>query len=382
MRLSHQLLLLFATGILAGGCRRNQQDATAPEAQTPEIAQVTPTLVQAGDTLTVSGKYFRQTGFETSVFLSGRPVKLVSVEENHLTLVVPEKTQTGTLIIHVGRQTAIGPSVGLLGTPTILTAAPLYVYAGDTVALTGRDLGNGANDLHIWLDGKPAKVVDAKADTAHFIVPAGVSTKAVVSWQTLKGPIYQNAPFKLSVRRDDITGNNILEYLMNDPGMDLVGTFLQNAIDADTYSHLSDTLRKYVKGDIACTMFLPNNASLNKAGVYTPADGAKVGAGYEIFLNAVHIGLITESQMQPILFKIECTNYVYNPYGGGNPNLHGYMSFIRENGLVYATGTMNDSPQQPVYPNGERRQILKMHKAGNCIIYETDGFTAWPYGLW
>lgn len=381
MRFSNIFLYSVITILLLGACRRNHAEENAPAGQTPEISLISPGIVQAGDTLEVSGKYLEQPGFETSVFLAGRPAKIISRSGDHLKLLVPEKTQTGTLVIHVGKQTATGAVVTLIGTPFITGANPLYAYAGDTVTITGRDLTSDINTLHVWLDGQQTQVVAVKADTAQIIIPAGTHPKATISWQTKNGPVYNTAPFKLSVRPPNVTGTDILDYLSKDPGMDLMGELLADFIKDDDYFHLRDTLKQYIIGKVPCTIFLPNNEALNKMGIYKVGDAVRLNDAFAVVINSIHSGVLAESDLQPQLFSTEYTHYIYAP-GSGNPDLHAYLSFEKENGKTYVLSTMNATPELPVRPNGTRRQILGMHRAGNCVIYETDGFITWPYGLW
>lgn len=380
MRFSHLVLYSVFTAMLLGACRRNNADDNVPAGRTPEISLISPGVVQAGDTLEVSGKYLQQAGFETSVFLAGRPVTIISGAGDHLKLLVPEKTQTGTLVIHVGKQTATGPVVTLIGTPVITRAIPLYAYAGDTVAIIGRDLTSDINTLHVWLDGKQTQVVTVKADTAYIIIPEGTNPKAVISWQTSNGPVYNTAPFKLSVRPPNVSGKDILDYLSKDPGMDLMGDILTNFIKDDDFFHLRDTLKQYLIGKVPCTIFLPNNEALNKMGIYKVADAVLLNDAFAVVINSIHSGVLAESDLQPGLYTTEYTHYIYAP-GAGNPDLHAYLSFEKENGKTYVLSTMNVTPDLPVHPNGTRRQIFRMHRAGNCVIYETEGFMNWPYGL-
>jgi len=382
MRSGSLSLYIVLAVVLLAACRPDNQQDNAPAGNTPEISIISPRIVQSGDTLIVSGKYLQQAGLETSVFLAGRPAKIISQSGDLLKLLVPEKTQSGTLVIHVGKQTATGPVVTLIGTPVIINATPLYAYAGDTVTITGRDLTDDINTLHIWLDGKPATVVAVKTDTAQIIIPGGTNTKAVISWQTKNGPVYNTAPFKLSVRPLHLTGNDIIDYLSKDPGMDLMGAVLASFIKEDDYFHLRDTLKQYLTGDISCTIFLPNNEALNKMGIYKVTDAGLINDAFATVINSIHSGVLAESDLKEgQLYGTAYTQYIYAP-GAGNPDLHAYLSFEKENGKTYVISTMNSTLEPPVYPNGTRRLILRRHQAGNCVIYETDGFMNWPYGLW
>jgi hypothetical protein len=382
MRVKYIIYLFILVGSIVSSCKRDKAEQQTIVLPAPEIAAVDRVRVQSGDTLVVTGKHLQQQGLTTEIFLAGRPLKIVKQSETQLQLVVPEKIQSGSLILHIGKQMAEGPGITVVGTPKVLTIFPRYAFAGDTLTITGNDLSDNVSHLKVWLGQQAVKVTYVNQDTAKFIVPGGTDPKAMLSWQTFGGPVYKLDSPQVRVRPVDIKANTILEYLQKDPGMDLMEELLTSMITVPTNKQLNDTLGTYMKGERPCIIFLPNSASLNKIGIYGMSDMGKINGPVITVFNSIHAQLVPMQALQPgILYPSAYTNYIYN-YDGGDPDLHAHITILVVNGEKYVVSTMNTAPDQTIQPTGQQRRILKEHICGNSILYETDGFIDWPNGIW
>lgn len=373
MRIVYTVIIL---GIMAS-CRQDKNEV--PALPTPEITAISRETVQSGDTLELSGKNLRLSSYPTEVFISDRPARILSQSDTKLQLLVPEKVFTGNIVVHIGPQTALWPEVKVIGSPKIKAANPRYVYAGDTILLTGENLGNDPSVLKVWLDGVAVNIIAVKPDTAHIVVPAGTGLRAVVSWQTYNGPKYKQDDLTVAVRPTNIVANNILDYLQKDPGMDLTGAVMDYMSLTPANKSLNDTLRQYLTGQIPCTMFLPNNIAMNAIGIYQHSDAPNAGLNFNALLNGV---LKQTSVPEPDkLYPSEYTNYVYE-YFDGFPDWHAFIVIREVSGERYVLSTLNTAADQPIWEYGPQRRIIRKHQCGNSIIYEIDGPMTYPIGNW
>jgi hypothetical protein len=377
MRLRYTILLM-AIGFTA--CSRDEEKmATQP---LPEITKVSPEIVQSGDTVILTGKNLQLTGFSPEVFIGTRPTKIISQTAETMKLLVPDKTLTGNIVIHLGEQTAIWPELKVIGTPGVLAAKPLSLFAGDTLNLTGENLTGDPSVLKVWLDGREAKIVGLTATTARIIVPAGAALKSKLSWQVYGGATYKNDGLVISVRPSDIVAANILEYLQKDPGMDM--TYI--AMDyMSTYSFrkgLPDTLRQYLTGAVPCMMFLPASEALTEMGYTTREDFVRRNLDFTMLLYAVAKPATRMAQLAANkLYATEYTHFVYE-YSGGDPDRHSHLAIREKDGQKYVVATTNSALNgQDIWETGSWIKILREHVCGNSVLYETEKFVLPPYGV-
>lgn len=363
---------------MLASCRRDKDEA--PALPSPEITAISRQSVQSGDTLELTGKNLQLAGLSTEVFISDRPARILGQSENKLQLLVPDKVLTGDIVVHVGPQTALWSKLSVIGSPKIIAVNPRYAFAGDTILLSGENLGSDISALKVWLDGLPAEVTHVQPDAARIVIPAGTDARTSLSCQTYNGPKQHFNDLTLTVRPTNIVAGNILEYLQKDPGMDLTGAVLDYFSLMPANKSLNDTLRQYLTGEKPCIMFLPNNITMNARGIYQPGDAPNAGfMTFNIALNGV-----LKQTTEPVtdrLYPSEYTHYVYE-YFDGFPDWHAFVVFREVDGQRYIYSTLNTAADQPIQEFGEPRRIIRKHQCGNSILYEIDDVMNFPIGNW
>ena len=373
-----RIVFTVITIVMLASCRRDKDEA--PALPSPEITAISRRTVQPGDTLELAGKNLQLSGLSTEVFISDRPARILSQSETKLELLVPEKVLSGGIVVHIGPQTAQWPEITVIGSPKITAANPRYAYAGDTILLSGENLGSDVSVLKVWLDGVPAAITAVQPGAARIVVPAGTGMRASLICQTYNGPKHRFDDLTVAVRPADIVANSILEYLLKDPGMDLTGAVLDYVSLTPAHISLNDTLRQYLTGETPCIMFLPNNITMNAMGIHQPGDAPNSGAfTFNILLNSVLKQ--TADPLTDRLYPSEYTHYVYE-YFDGFPDWHAFVVLREAEGRRYIFSTVNTAADQPIQEFGQPRRIIRKHQCGKSILYEIDGLMTFPLGNW
>lgn len=376
MRLRY-LIMVMVTALAS--CSNDENTAVTPPV--PEITSVNRQIVQSGDTLELTGKNLFGKTQPSEAYLGSRPTKIISASADKMLLLVPDKVLTGNIVLHIDGQTAIWPEIKVTGTPSVTASSSLSAFAGDTLVLTGENLTGDLTAINIWMDGQPVKITAVTNTTAKVIVPEGTGTHAIFSWQTYGRKIYKNETLKIGIRPSNINASSILEYLQKDPGMEVTYLAMDYMSTNPFHKGLHDTLRQYLDGTTPCIIFLPANEALNKMGIYTLEDVQRRGMDMSMLLNVVVKEVVTLDALVPDkLYPSEYTHFVYDYYGG-DPSRHAHLVIREKDGEKYVAPTTNTSTDQPVWEAGTWVKVLRQHRCGNSIIFETESFVTVPYGV-
>jgi hypothetical protein len=240
-------------------CKRDEVISGDDPIKTPVINTVNKTRVQPGDTITIAGSNLVQNKLLTELAISGRPAKIVQLEAERITAIVPVNTYSGKLMVTVSNDNhfanAYGPLLTVTGTPHIRSFSPAYAFEGDTVTLLVENFSAADTDNFIAVDGKKMEIIyNNNKDTIKAVIPQGAST-AVFTYNTYGGPLYTGP--KYLVRKKSYPANTMLEYLAKDPAFSITHYALthNNSIIQYTY----DTLKPYLNGNEPCALFVSNN---------------------------------------------------------------------------------------------------------------------------
>lgn len=186
----------------------------------PVIASLEPAMASPGQQITVTGDYFGRTEREGTLTIAGEippPSLIQSWTDQKIVFVVPEDASSGLVTVSNSQGTSTGvlftntqsiPTVlqaaGEPGLPLLLTAVPAEPVAGQTVTLTGRSFGTGAEASFLRvttatpgpvLEVGPAETTSWTDRTLSFSWPAGAGPGTVVQVVTPRG---ESARFGLS----------------------------------------------------------------------------------------------------------------------------------------------------------------------------------------
>ncbi|WEK36345.1 MAG: IPT/TIG domain-containing protein [Candidatus Pseudobacter hemicellulosilyticus] len=269
-------ILFLAVGLLTlTACEKEQHDEAAVlSVEQPVISKVDRSIVQAGDTIVITGTALQQEDRSTELSVSGRPAKIVTISADKITALVPDNAFTGKVMITIsgGRQFAVGygPELNVKGTPRIISYSPVYAFEGDEVTLVVNNFSADNADNSIYLDGRKVEIVyNNKVDTLKVLIPAGASN-AVFEWSTYGGPAFKSASPYL-VRKKDYPVSSILEWVDLDPAFTL-NKVAMNHPNTINFKPAYEPLEPYLKGGKSGAIFLADNEGFAAINVFNEAD--------------------------------------------------------------------------------------------------------------
>jgi hypothetical protein len=141
----------------------------------PTIANITPTRVGLGQSVTITGEHFASSLPGNVVQFGGKPGRVVDASPTRLQVEIPEldaapgrDTPVPVVVVVDGRESRPG-SVAVFLAPRIHGISPSVAMPGEEVVLAGAGWGAGAK---VTFAGQPAEVVDASPTSLKVKVPA------------------------------------------------------------------------------------------------------------------------------------------------------------------------------------------------------------------
>jgi hypothetical protein len=139
----------------------------------PVLSGVTPTRVEPGQSITLTGTSFAPTAERNAVRIGDALASIKSASETQIAATVPDSVPAGEVEVRVEREGrgSNALSVSVFRPPRIDSLEPDVAMPGAEVVASGLELGEGAV---VVVGGQNADVVDTKPGQVRFRVPAGV----------------------------------------------------------------------------------------------------------------------------------------------------------------------------------------------------------------
>lgn len=149
----------------------------------PVIQSISATSGPVGQSVVIKGQGF--TSHQTNqITFGGKAISATAASHTSLSLQVPAGTPAGNYPIAVTVAgltvtTATPFTVTTTKTPTFTGFAPQTAFVGDTITLTGTDMGTDANALKVKFGNIDAEVISASGTSAKVVVPGDIEQASV-----------------------------------------------------------------------------------------------------------------------------------------------------------------------------------------------------------
>ena len=186
------LTLLIVISFMIG-CQKDAQfrKITYPAQTTSGIS---PAIGYPGSYVTISGKNFDTLAGAVKIWFGGvKADSVISCKDDQIIVKVPAAAATGKVSVQVW--THLEDSVGsftVIPAPTLATISTTRAKAGDTVTITGSNLGTDASAVKVMIGSVAAKILNISDNQLQFIVPdspSGTLTLVYGSF-TVTGPVF------------------------------------------------------------------------------------------------------------------------------------------------------------------------------------------------
>jgi hypothetical protein len=145
----------------------------------PQVIRVEPAAGEVGQAVTLNGTHFATESGASVVRFGETAATVVSATETRITVTVPAVPQAGTdvpVTVQVGRRRSLPVTFRVDKTLKVIGLDPDVAWPGEEV--TARGAGLDAEGTSVTVEGRPAAIVEAKANALRFRVP-DVATQPV-----------------------------------------------------------------------------------------------------------------------------------------------------------------------------------------------------------
>jgi sugar lactone lactonase YvrE len=169
---------LFLVLLLWSGCEKNE-DVIAPVMPAPTLARFYPASAVAGTTVTITGTNFAAATTGNTVKFNGAPATVLAATVRSLIVSVPAGASSGKITVEVGAQSATSDNDFTLTLPaspvTITGFSPGIGKGGTSITLAGTNFSTFIIGNYVTINGVPALVVGATANSLMVLVPEDAS---------------------------------------------------------------------------------------------------------------------------------------------------------------------------------------------------------------
>ncbi|WEK38371.1 MAG: IPT/TIG domain-containing protein [Candidatus Pseudobacter hemicellulosilyticus] len=370
-------LLLVCYTMIA--CKKDKSENEALTITPFTVEKLSRSIVQAGQELTIYGQHLEQPELTTEVFLAGRPAAIVRGSADSLTVLVPEKVQTGSITVTLGKDSRFslvyGPSVEVKPTPQVNGFGPVYAYGGETIELYTQHFSPVSEENELYIGNNRLEILSRKGpDTIIAKLPAN-ATPDFLSWRTYNGPLQKmNVLFPLRLVNYPV--QTVADWLKLDPAytyMDtLVRGFPELAANYAAHKRIYDAALAYLQSpDSVYTIFLTNDGGYYKDKVTKADFYQKIRArsyNYNTLLiaavspgHALRLEDLQDGDSYP-------SAYTYNmQWDWGPDDVKNYITIQEQGGIKYAQIT------NPWGDTGAKVKILRELPVGKATIIELEG---------
>ncbi|WP_069131038.1 IPT/TIG domain-containing protein [Rhodohalobacter halophilus] len=158
------------------------------------ISGISPDEGPAGTEVSISGQGFGTNQSDVTVTFDGTEAEIQSLTSNRIEVIVPDETETGTVIVSVGRETAEGPVFTVLPPPmAIESITPESGRPGTEVEIHGENFEQYESELQVYFNGLLASITDFSDTLITTSVPEGASTGPIeleAGSERITGPVF------------------------------------------------------------------------------------------------------------------------------------------------------------------------------------------------
>lgn len=374
--------------VASGACKKDKDPDGQQGIASFKVEKLSNQTVQAGMEVTVYGSGLVQKDLVTEVFVSSRPAEIVRQSPDSITVIVPEKTYSGKVMITISRgaqfSSAYGPDITVRPTPKIKGFYPVYAFGGQTIELYTENFSDENNNNLFKIDGQVMTIAGRKGkDTILITIPETAST-ADISYSTYGGPVYTSAtPFQ--VRKKDYGVSTVADWLHKDPAFTYIDTLVRGypILGGGNYEEFykrtyMEAMQYFQSSDKKYTVFLPSDLSYSKAGItreaYIRGIESKPYNYNTMLISAVvpdqniQMQHVTEEDVYNTAFTM-----LMQYYPAGTDDDPNYVKFLfLEDGKYAQLNGMYGETRPPV-------KVLNEIKVGNATIIEIDGELGYIY---
>lgn len=149
----------------------------------PVVEFISPTSGPAGQQVIITGKGFRKSDKMKQILFGDKIIDAVNPSHDKLTLYVPDGTPVGKYSIYVtvaGQKILAGEfNVIVPLVPVITSFSPESAFIGETITISGKDLGTNPDALSIKFGAVDARVISVSGTSAQVVVPDDIEEKSV-----------------------------------------------------------------------------------------------------------------------------------------------------------------------------------------------------------
>jgi len=181
---SFALLILMATALLTTGCGSTSRIIVNPQGTTPTITTLSATTGAAGTTITITGTNLGSTQGSSTVEFNGTIATVTSWSNTSIVVTVPAGATSGNVVVTVAgvASNGVGFTVQVNPTPTLTSLSATSGAIGDSITITGANLGSTQGSSTVEFNGTIATVTSWSSTSIVVIVPAGATSgNAVVT---------------------------------------------------------------------------------------------------------------------------------------------------------------------------------------------------------
>lgn len=243
MKRLYNYLLPVLLSVFAVSCDGDDAEVVNITNQDPvvTVTEVSPDKGYEDNEFTVKGTNFGIVASDVKVYVGNSELKIVSCEDEAITVKVPQGTTAGRIsVIVYGQKVDTQLMYDVLGNPGVAKIEPVYGFVGDEITFRGHDLGVSSAFYSVLFAGKTetAQFVSEPADDSFVVkVPSGAESGEITLTITDKSvnlpaefTVLQRATLeKLSLEKGfagseiTITGANLNPEILAGEGLELDG---------------------------------------------------------------------------------------------------------------------------------------------------------------
>jgi len=265
----------------------------------PTVTKISPTLIKAGDELTITGTNFDlvdslafggNVGIGMSNFVSKTPTQIQ--------VTVPENANDGYVKVFAFSGVAVvSPDSLTLVIPTIASISPNPVKSGATLTVTGTDLDLVSSVVFTGSTSN-ATILDGGTATSMQVTVPTDATDGAITFNTLANKSVQsNALTIVKPTITDISPASILagdKVTITGTDLDLVVSLMLGGISIDQKDFVSQTATQIVVNSLTSSSTGPGNV------VLVTTNGTQIKSTQTITINTPNIPAVTSITPSPV----------------------------------------------------------------------------------
>jgi len=186
----------------------------------PELTSISPNYGAPSASINIVGDNFGPTQGSGSVTVGGAPSQITAWSNTAITIRVPSKAVTGSLVVSAGGEASNGVPFTFFSFPAPTAFSTTSGSVGTPVTITGTNLLDGEGNGAVTFNGTPATILSQTSTSIQVNVPLGATTGFVnvrVNGVTSRGTYFTVLTPQINAispnygapsARINITGNN------------------------------------------------------------------------------------------------------------------------------------------------------------------------------